>query len=211
MRAPGTEASGPVAAILTWFWRLATLTGTWWLQTIAGGVLLGFGPATLVLTRRLRAELEPDDADAAHPWRLWRTSFWDAQVRIGLPLLTVIVLAWYLLALRDTPWAISVAVLGAAYLLWLLPLPAVAITTEVPEPATTSWYRTAVLIARVPLPFLIASLATAVVVVAVLLAYPGALVLVVPAGPALAGVLAVRAAGRVLGSREEPSAQGRQR
>ena len=138
MTTSGPVATGLIPVITTWIWRVATLTGTWWLQTLAGGVVLGIGPATLVLHRRLRSAVQgTEEGTLREAWRSWRENFRDAQLRITLPILTVIVLGFYAVALRGTPLAITVAVLGAVYLIWLMHLPAVAAATDLERAAPT--------------------------------------------------------------------------
>lgn len=191
---PGTAATGPVAVILTWGWRLAVLTGGWWLQTFAGGVILGIAPATLTLYRRMQAAFEDGDDGLRRAWSWWRRDFWDAQLRLGVPGLTVVVLAWYLQALRGTPFAVTVAVLGVAYLCWLMHMPAAVAVRGTRRPVAADWRAALVLLVRRPVPHLLAGLTAAAVIVALLVWYPGALVIALPALPALLATLAVRSA-----------------
>lgn len=185
-------ATGPVALVTTWVWRLATATGTWWLQTLAGGVVLGFAPATVTLYRQLGHALDGGDADdgVRAAWRAWRENFWDSQVRFGLPALTVAVFAWYVLALRGTPFAVTIAVLGVVYVCWLLHVPAVATRTDLG--VRSCWLLTAQLMARAPLRHAAVGLGTGALVVAAVLWFPGGLVLLVPAVPAAAASLVTR-------------------
>lgn len=196
MTSPAPVVTGLIARITTWLWRLAVLTGTWWLQTLAGAVILGIGPATLTLHRRLRAMLlGGDEASMREAWALWRRDFADAQLRIGVPFLTVVVIGWYLLALRGTPLAVSVAILGAVYLLWLQHLPAVAASSN-DERATGTWLLTARMIARQPVTSVLAGAVPAVAIVALIAWFPGGLVLAVPTIPAVCAALAVRRSPR---------------
>lgn len=87
--------------LLDWPPRLAGLNLLWLAGVLAGGVVAGLSPATVALFALVR-----DYQRGRHPrpwrdfWRHWRAEFARAQLRLGLPLLTVWVFAFYLLAAR---------------------------------------------------------------------------------------------------------------
>jgi uncharacterized membrane protein YesL len=109
---------------LDWPGRLAALTLLWIAGVLAGAVVVGVAPATLAGHRLIRDWLEHTDVRPwAAYWSSWRAWIVRGQLVLGFPLATTWVIAFYTLALRDTVWAIGLAVLLAGYLItiWLLP------------------------------------------------------------------------------------------
>ncbi|WP_163543704.1 DUF624 domain-containing protein [Occultella kanbiaonis] len=171
----------------------------WWLQVLAGGVVLGLAPATSVLYHQVRSNLTGDVAgdDFRSSWARWRRDFWRAQARYLVPLLTVVVLGFYVWMLRGQALASTVAILAAAYLCWLMHLPAVGERADEVAPdralgATQLWLLTLRSFAVAPVPFLVAGVTTAFALGLGVLYVPVALIFAVPAVPALAASLAAR-------------------
>ncbi|MBZ2197181.1 DUF624 domain-containing protein [Occultella gossypii] len=198
----GSGAFGLVETITTWICRLAALNVTWLLQTLAGGVLLGIAPATSVLHQQLRTGLL-DDVQRGYyraSWGRWRREFWQSQQRYLIPLLTPAVLGFYLWLLRGQVLTITIAIVTAVYLCWLIHLPAVAARadeadasdTTAPRRPTALWLLTLRSFAATPVPFVLAGLTGAVALVLGYLYLPAALVFAVPAVPALAAAMAAR-------------------
>ncbi|TDE94232.1 DUF624 domain-containing protein [Occultella glacieicola] len=195
----GSGGLGLVEAVTTWICRLAALNVMWLLQTLAGGVLLGLAPATSVLSQQLRTGLL-DDVQVGYyrdSWRRWRQEFWRSQQRYLIPLLTPVVLGFYLWMLRGQAVAVSIAILLAVYLCWLLHLPAVAARADEAGPdrehgPTRLWLLALRAFAATPVPFVLAGLVGAAAAVLGYLYLPGALVFAVPSVPALAASMAAR-------------------
>ncbi|MEV5768206.1 DUF624 domain-containing protein [Micromonospora sp. NPDC052213] len=195
MTTPQVPVDGRYARLyrlLDWPPRLAGLNLLWLAGVLAGGVVAGVSPATVALFALLR-----DYQRGGHPqpwrdfWRHWRAEFGRSQVRLGLPLLTVWVLAFYLLAARGTPLAGAVAVLGLAYLAVLAYLPPVLAHFDVST--TTAWRIAALTAARTPLWTLGLGATVALLVLAMLVAVPVAVPLFLPSAPAaLVALVAAR-------------------
>ncbi len=220
----GSQAGALVGTVTTWFWHLALLTATWWLQVIAGGVLLGVAPATIVLYEQIRHGLDGDFPGARWAWRRWRSIFREAQARLLLPILTVPVLVFYILMLRGHVLSISLAVLTLIFCGWLALLPAVAAAHRLPgidpdggpltprsdepqAPPTPAslWLLTARVIVRSPAILGLAWGASIAGLLALYLTVPLALVLAIPAIPALLATIGSR---RAVGpAMEGPTAQ----
>ncbi|CAM3601901.1 DUF624 domain-containing protein [Occultella aeris] len=198
----GSGAFGLVETVTTWICRLAALNVTWLLQTLAGGVLLGIAPATSVLYRQLRIGLLDDVQHGYYraSWRRWRREFWESQRRYLIPLLTPAVLGFYLWLLRGQVVTITIAILTAVYLCWLIHLPAVASRADeadtsdagAPRRPSALWLLTLRSFAATPVPFVLAGLTGAVALVLGYLYLPAALVFAVPAVPAMAASMAAR-------------------
>lgn len=169
--------------LLDWPPRLAGLNLLWLAGVLAGGVVAGLSPATVALFALVR-----DYQRGRHPrpwrdfWRHWRAEFARAQLRLGLPLLTVWVFAFYLLAARGTPLAGAVAVLAVVYLAVLAYLPAVLAHFDVP--ATAAWRIAALTAAKAPLWTVGLGATVVVLVAAMLVAVPVAVPFFLPSAPA---------------------------
>lgn len=197
---------GRLYRLLDWPVRLAGLNLLWLAGVLAGGVVAGISPATVALFALLREYLLGRYPRPWHAfWRHWRAEFGRSQARLGLPLSTVWVLLFYLLAARGTPLATAVAVLGVAYLLALVYLPAVLAHFELP--AAAAWRVAALAAWRAPL--WTAGLAAAVVapVAAMLFVVPAAIPFFLPSLPAAVTMLvALRVFGSLAGPVKDVSA-----
>ena len=191
---------GRLYRLLDWPLRLAGLNLLWLAGVLAGGVVAGASPATVALFALLREYLLGRQPRPWHDfWRHWRAEFVRSQFRLGVPLLTLWVFLFYLLAARGTPIVAAVAVLGLAYLGALIYLPAVLAHFELP--AVPAW-RTAALAAwRAPLWTIGLGSALAVLTLAVLVAVPVAIPFFLPSVPA---TLIMLVALRVFGSLTAP-------
>jgi len=187
-----TGRAAPLYRLLDWPMRLAVITLLWLLGVAAGLVVAGVAPATLASHQVLQAYLSGDAETRpwSRFWSAWRVWFGRGQVVLGLPLVTVWVLAFYLAAARQTLWAWPLSVVTFGYLVSLWLLPAVAITAG-PVQARDVWLLTMHLSWRRPV---LPLAGTAVLVVLALVGWyfvPAALVFW-PAAAGFAAVLVVR-------------------
>ncbi|OKI54837.1 YesL family protein [Micromonospora sp. CB01531] len=191
---------GRLYRLLDWPVRLAGLNLLWLAGVLAGGVVAGIAPSTVALFAVLRDDLLGRPPRPWHDfWRCWRAEFARSQVRLGLPLLTLWVFLFYLLAARGTPVVAAVAVLGVAYLVVLGYLPAVLAHFELP--AVAAW-RVAVLAAwRAPLWTVGLAVGVVVPVAVMVFVVPAAIPFFLPSVPA---VVVMRVALRVFGSLTGP-------
>ncbi|MER7443830.1 YesL family protein [Micromonospora avicenniae] len=169
--------------LLDWPPRLAGLNLLWLAGVLAGGVVAGLSPATVALFALMRDYRRGRDPQPWRDfWRHWRAEFGRSQVRLGIPLLTVWVFTFYLLAARGTPLAGAVAVVAVVYLAVLAYLPAVLAHFDVPAPV--AWRIAALTAARAPLWTLGLAATVALLVVAMLAAVPIAVPFFLPSAPA---------------------------
>ncbi len=184
---------GRLYGFLDWPARLAALNVLWLLGVLAGLVLFGLAPATAALYSVLRAYVLDRSPRLWHDyWAAWRASLRSSQVVLGLPILTVWVVVFYLLLSRSTPFAVGMAVLAAGFLATLLQLPAVV--AHVDLPVVRSWQVAAEVAWRRPL----VTVAVAALVVGLAvggwLTTPAAVALFFPALPALIATVTVQRA-----------------
>ncbi|ACQ82179.1 protein of unknown function DUF624 [Beutenbergia cavernae DSM 12333] len=189
---------GLLTTVVSWVPRLFVLSVTWLVQVLAGAVVLGFAPATAVLADGVARRLADPDApaDLRGGWRTWRAELWSAQLPLGLPALQVVLLAFYLQLTRGSVLAVSVAVLGAVYVVWLAHLPAVYVRRHDGVGAPALWLANLRLMAGGAGAYLLSGV--------VLLAGGWALVWYAPVaavafGPAAAALVAALAVRRVVG------------
>ncbi|WP_326629875.1 DUF624 domain-containing protein [Nonomuraea fuscirosea] len=176
---------------LDWPVRLIGLNLLWILGVLAGLVVGGLAPSTYALYALQRSYLLGRSPRMWRDfWSQWRTHLLSAQAALGVPLLTVWVLVFYLLAARGTPVAPGLAVLLFLYLATLLQLPAVLVHLDLGT--VQVWRVTVVLAWKRPGVTLVAALLVAVLVAGAWYATPAALPFLVPALPALLGTLAAR-------------------
>jgi uncharacterized membrane protein YesL len=171
---------------LDWPVRLATVTVLWILGVLAGAVLLGAAPATLAAYHVIRSCLT--DADVrpwSTYWSAWRAWFGRGQLVLGLPLATVWVLGFYLVAARQTILAIPISLVLLGYLVTLWLLPAVADTSR---RTTELWLLTLHVAWRRPALPLAVTLALTAICIGAWYVVP-ALLLFAPATGALGAVL----------------------
>ncbi|GAA5185285.1 hypothetical protein GCM10023322_28820 [Rugosimonospora acidiphila] len=191
MSASGVEIGGRFARLyrlLDWPLRLLGLNLLWMVGVLAGGVLAGVSPASVALFAVLREYLL---GRPVRPWRdfwgHWRAEFVRAQLRLGVPLLTLWVAAFYLAMARGTPVAVPVAVLGALYLAALAYLPGVLVHFDLS--AAKSWRLAAVAAWRSPLWTVGLGLTVAALLVVMVLVAPIAIPFFLPSVPAVLAML----------------------
>ncbi|GAA1551791.1 YesL family protein [Kribbella lupini] len=199
---PEVELTGRAAPLYRWLdWplRLALVTVLWCLGVAAGLVLTGVAPATIAAHRVLtsyREDVEP------RPWTVfwsgWRSWLGRGQLALGLPLATVWVLAFYLVAVRQTVWAVPLSVILVGYLVTLWLLPPVLLNAG-SRRTTESWLLTVHLTWRRPALPLAVFAALVVAAVGAWYVVPAALVF----GPATAALAAVLVSSRRL-TRDSP-------
>ncbi|MBB5785650.1 YesL family protein [Jiangella mangrovi] len=176
---------------LDWPARLAGLNLLWLLGVLAGLVLFGLAPATAALYAVLRGYvLDRSPRMWRDFWAVWRASLVSSQPVLGLPILTVWVVVFYLLLSRSTPFAWAMAVVAAGYLATLLQLPAVVAHLDLP--VVRSWQVTAEVAWRRPLPTLGVAVLVAGLAAGAWSTTPAALPLLFPALPALLATLTVQ-------------------
>jgi uncharacterized membrane protein YesL len=184
---------GRLYGSLDWPARLAGLNLLWLLGVAAGLVLFGLAPATAALYTVLRAYVLDRSPRLWHDfWAAWRASLVSSQPVLGLPILTVWVVVFYLLLARSTPFAWGMAVVSAGYLATLLQLPAVV--AHVALPAVRSWQVTLEVAWRRPLVTVAVAVLVAGLAVGGWLTTPAAVPLFFPALPALLATLTVQRA-----------------
>lgn len=192
---PDIEVGGRFGRLYGWLdWpiRLVGLNVLWVAGVLAGLVIGGLAPSTSALYSVLRGyllrrpvRLWPDF------WAAWRRGIWSSQLVLGVPLLTVWVLVFYLLAARGTPLVFGLAVVLVLYVATLLQLPAVAAHLDL---APVAVWRASVEVAwRRPLPTLGVAGLVGVIVLGAWFTTPAALPLFVPAVPALLATVVSRA------------------
>ncbi|MCG5219152.1 DUF624 domain-containing protein [Streptosporangium soli] len=191
---PEVEVRGRFGRLYGWLdWpaRLAGLNLLWILGVLAGLVVGGLAPSTLALYEVLRGHLRGRSPRMWRDfWSAWRRHLLSAQVAFGVPLLTVWVLVFYLLAARGTPLVYGMAVLLSLYLATLLQLPAVLVHME-PAPVR-AWLVTVEVAWRRPAGTLGVAGLVVVLVAGGWFVTPAALPFFVPALPALLATMAAR-------------------
>ncbi|PZF85748.1 DUF624 domain-containing protein [Jiangella anatolica] len=184
---------GRLYGYLDWPVRLAALNLLWLLGVLAGLVLFGLAPATAALYSVLRAYLLDRSPRLWRDfWAAWRSSLRSSQVVLGVPILTVWVVVFYLLLARSTPFVAGMAVLAAGYLATLLQLPAVV--AHVDLPVLRSWQVTAEVAWRRPLVTVAVAALVMGLAVGGWLTTPAAVPLFFPALPALLATITVQRA-----------------
>lgn len=184
---------GRLYGFLDWPLRLVGLNLLWILGVLAGLVVGGLAPSTLALYAVVREYVRGGSPRMWHDfWGHWRAGLASSQVPLGLPILTVWVVAFYLLLSRQTPFAIVMAVLAAGYLATLLQLPAVMAHLDLRVPAV--WQVALEVAWRRPLATLGMTVLVVALVVLAWFASPAALPLFFPALPALLATLQLRRA-----------------
>lgn len=123
--------------LAVWPSRVAWLTLLWWLGVLAGGIVLGLGPATVAVHRVATGWLDhraADDAGWYGFWRTWRAWFWRAQPWFWGVVLTGIPFAfWLAMAGPDSPWALPALLLGGWWLVTVCFLPAMLVMAHDPR------------------------------------------------------------------------------
>ncbi|GAB2598883.1 DUF624 domain-containing protein [Kribbella endophytica] len=194
-----TGRSAPLYRWLDWPLRLALVTLLWCLGVAAGLVLAGVAPATIAAHQVLADYRdEPEVRPWAAFWSSWRSWLGRGQLVLGLPLATVWVLAFYLVAARQTVWAVPLSVVLLGYLVTLWLLPPVLLTARTPR-ASEAWLLTVHLAWRRPVLPLAVFAALVVAAIGTWYVVPAALVF----GPAMAALAAVLVSSRRL-TRDSP-------
>lgn len=182
---------GRAYRILDWPLRLVGLNLLWLLGVLAGLVVGGLAPSTQALYALLLAYLRGEQVRPwSDFWRVWRATLGSAQLVIGMPLLTVAVVGFYVYASSGTPFAVAAVLLALAYLATLIQLPAAVAGLDLPMIKT--WQATVALAWRQPLHTLGATLLSTALAVGAWFIAPAALVVIIPSVPALLATLIVR-------------------
>lgn len=196
---------GGLYRALDWVMRLAIINVLWILGTLAGAVVAGLAPSTVAtfwLVREYNLGRRPQLWGDF--WRQWQTEFRQSQLRLGFPLVTALVIVFYVLAARNADGAVTTGIaLGLTLVLvgfvaTLLYLPAVLAHFDL-EP-TTAWRVTSVVAWSQPFVTIAMLLASAAVVVAMIFILPGALPFFAVSLPAF---LATKAAHRAFSGLDE--------
>lgn len=125
--------AGRFYRLFDWPVLLVGLQLLWLLGVVAGLVIGGLGPATVATAALLRAHRLGEPVEPWHAfWRRWRAELGPAQLRLGVPILTVWVIAFYALAARESPSGLALGVVGFGYVLTLLYLPGVLAHVDLP-------------------------------------------------------------------------------
>lgn len=179
-----------VSAFFDWPVRLVAANLLWILGVLAGVVVAGLAPASLAMYSLLREYLLGRRPRLWHDfWATWRRAMTSSQLVIGLPMLTVVVVGFYLFASRGTPFVFAMTVVAVGYLATLLQLPAVAVSLNLP--VTDTWKATIAIAWRQPLHTLGAAILIVAMMVGAWFVAPAALPLFFPALPALLASLIV--------------------
>lgn len=96
-----TGALGAVADLLL---RALHLQALWLLGTFAGGVVLGWAPATMAVVDAAHRAERGERITLRRAARVWRSTFWRSQVTLGPPAL-LLLLGAAVLAAADAPLA----------------------------------------------------------------------------------------------------------
>ncbi|GAA5019795.1 DUF624 domain-containing protein [Actinopolymorpha pittospori] len=168
--------------LLEWAGRLAGLNVVWLLGVLAGFVLGGLAPATVAAAAVVRAHLVGQPVPLwSGFWRYWRAELRRSQVRLGIPILTVWVIVFYVLAARHSPLGIGLGVVGVGYLATLVHLPGVLAHVELS--AQDAWLVTLHVAWSRPLGTLALAAGTILAVTAVVFWVPAALPFAFPSVP----------------------------
>ncbi|MEE1650592.1 DUF624 domain-containing protein [Brachybacterium sp. J144] len=157
-----TGALGTAADLLL---RAVLLQGLWLLGTLAGGVILGWAPATVAVTDAAARAERGQRITLRRAAEVWRAQFWRAQLTLGAPAL-LLLLGIGALTAAGAPLAVRApAAIGAILLLAaLLHIPSVELRHDLRVPAVLP--RSALLA--------LAQLPTTLLLAAVLLLWGGA-------------------------------------
>ena len=153
--------------------RALALQGIWLAGTLAGGVVLGWAPATMAATEMAERAERGEPIRWRRAARAWTDTFWRSQITLGLPGLFVLMAVATILS-GVLPLVLQ-AVLGLAAVLLLITL------AHIPEldrryhlPATRVFGR-ALLLALAQAPTSLVLLAALVLWAAIVLSLPGLL------------------------------------
>lgn len=104
--------------------RALAVQGIWVLGTLAGGIVLGWAPATTAAVDAAACAARGEPIRLGRAARTWRDGFWRSQVTLGLPgLLLLIALITISSGLLPSTALIGVGLLAALLLVTLLHIP----------------------------------------------------------------------------------------
>ncbi|EWS79692.1 hypothetical protein BF93_10170 [Brachybacterium phenoliresistens] len=133
-RAPGpTSAAGYLSGATDLVLRALAIQAVWVLGTLAGGIVLGWGPATAAAVDTAARAARGEVFSLRRAALAWRRAFWRSQVTMTLPGLLVL-LALATLIARDAPLLATApaAAAGAVLVLSLLHVPGIEERYDVP-------------------------------------------------------------------------------
>lgn len=132
---------GRLFRLLDWPIRLAAINLLWLCGVLAGLVVGGLAPATLAASALLRQYFAGESTRLWQDfWRHWRSALVRSQLPLGLPILTIWVLVFYVTLTRHSPVGIALAGISACYVVTLLFLPGVLASADLP--ARQAWLLT---------------------------------------------------------------------
>lgn len=105
----------------------------WVLGALAGGVVLGWAPATMAAVDAAARTERGEPATLRHAVTVWRSTFWRSQITLGIPAL-LLLLGVAVLGAADAPPAVRVpAGIATALLLAALAyIPSLELRDEIP-------------------------------------------------------------------------------
>ena len=125
--------TGALATAADLLLRAVILQGLWLLGTLAGGVLLGWAPATLAVTDAAARAERGQRITLRRAAQVWREQFWRSQLTLGAPAL-LLLLGFGALTAAGAPLAVRApAGIGAILMLAaLLHIPAIDLSHRLP-------------------------------------------------------------------------------
>lgn len=126
-------AFGTAAELLL---RALHLQALWLIGTLAGGVILGWAPATMTAADAARRAERGERITLRHAARVWRSTFWRSQVTLGPPALLLVLGAGALTA-GDAPLVVRLpaGLAAIALLAAMIHIPLVDLRHRVPAGA----------------------------------------------------------------------------
>lgn len=177
-----------VYGALDWVIRLVAINVLWVAGSVAGLVVAGVAPATVAAYWLIREYSLGRKPRLWHDfWRQWRAELGPAQLRLGVPLATVIVFVFYLVAAANQSGAVyrgltlGIGIVLTLYVATLLYLPAVLVHYNVRPVA--AWQITAAAAWRQPLVTVGLVIICAGAITALFFVAPGALLFFAISGP----------------------------
>ena len=128
-----TTALGAAAELLL---RALHLQALWVIGTLAGGVILGWAPATMAAADAARRAERGERITLRNAARVWRSTFWRSQITLGPPALLLVLAAGALTA-ADAPLAarLPAGLASIALLAAMVHIPLVDLRHRVPARA----------------------------------------------------------------------------
>jgi uncharacterized membrane protein YesL len=116
--------------------RALQLQALWLIGTLAGGVILGWAPATMVAADAVRRAERGQRTTFRHASRIWRSTFWRSQVTLGPPA-ALLVLGIGALSAGDAPLVVRLpaGLATIALLAAMVHIPLLDLRYRVPAPA----------------------------------------------------------------------------